>query len=134
MALAQDLLPVLEHCRSIPGQIGLREHAVYLLEGTWSGDNTGGDVAEGEDCIVSLIPDMMDIAGTCQTDGSECDGGYIEGAESGNCEDGLDCCIATNQCELLMMGMALCQESECTSSFGFQAGCPGGQWCCSVFK
>jgi len=99
-----------------------------------TGDNDGGDVAEGEDCIVSLIPDMAEIAGTCQTDGSDCEGGYIEGAESGNCQEGLDCCIATNQCELLLMGMAACQETECTSSFGFQAGCPGGQWCCSVFK
>ena len=42
MALADDLKPVIDSIRAIPGQLGLRPNRVFLVEGSWSGDYTGG--------------------------------------------------------------------------------------------
>lgn len=107
-------------------------------DGQWcciqTGDNDGGDAGLDEDCVVSLIPDMIQLNGACQADESACEGGYITDAESGNCQEGLDCCIDTDQCALLPYSMFACQSDECITSFGFQAGCPDNEWCCSVFK
>jgi hypothetical protein len=123
-------------CVPTPCLADLGVHAGCPDEG-WccleTGDNSGGDAGEGEACVVELVADVLDVGGVCVTEGSACPGGYIEGAEQGDCQDGLECCIGTDQCEILMMGMAECQDEPCDSSFGFQAGCPSGQWCCSVF-
>lgn len=44
MALADDLLPVIDAIRAIPGQLGLRPNRVYLLDGSWDGSHTGEGV------------------------------------------------------------------------------------------
>jgi hypothetical protein len=47
MAFADDILPTLTAIRAIPGQFGLRPHAVSLVYATSSGDHTGdGDVLD----------------------------------------------------------------------------------------
>jgi hypothetical protein len=47
MAFADDFLPTLASIRAIPGQFGLRPHAVALVTGFSTGDHTGdGDVLD----------------------------------------------------------------------------------------
>lgn len=41
MSLRDTLLPVVYSTRSIPGQLGLRPHAVFLVTTTWPGAQTG---------------------------------------------------------------------------------------------
>lgn len=41
MTLAEDLKGLLYGVRSIPGQLGLRPHKVWLLKRSWSGQHTG---------------------------------------------------------------------------------------------
>jgi len=41
MTLADDLKPIIEGIRAIPGQLGLRPYRVFVKTGTWTGDRTG---------------------------------------------------------------------------------------------
>jgi hypothetical protein len=41
MTLADDLKPLVNAIRAIPGELGLRPHTISVLLGTWSGDHTG---------------------------------------------------------------------------------------------
>lgn len=42
MTLADDLKPLLNSVRAIPGQLGLRPYQVAIIIGTWSGEYVGG--------------------------------------------------------------------------------------------
>lgn len=46
----QGLRRVADRCRAIPGRFGLREHAVYLLTTSWSGETIG----DGEETVTTL--------------------------------------------------------------------------------
>lgn len=41
MTLRDDLLPLINEIRSIPGQLGLRPYSVAIVIGTWSGTYVG---------------------------------------------------------------------------------------------
>ena len=52
MTLADDLLPVIDGIRAIPGQLGLRPNRVYLVATEWDGAYTGeGEATEDADEI-----------------------------------------------------------------------------------
>jgi hypothetical protein len=97
--------------------------------------DAGATEGEGDDCTVTIDSPMgeIDVGGECVTEGTSCDGGYIPGGESGNCEAGLDCCIGTDQCEAIgdaiMPGIMSCESTDCTT-FGLPFGCPAGENCC----
>ena len=57
MALADDLKPVIDSIRAIPGQLGLRPNRVFLVEGSWSGDYTG-ELNEVRDTTELLVGDQ----------------------------------------------------------------------------
>ncbi len=56
MTFVSDFLPTLSELRAIPGQMGLRQHSVYLSERSWSG-NQIGDGAMYEDEVQLLEGD-----------------------------------------------------------------------------
>jgi len=93
-----------------------------------------GDVPLGEECGVSL--GMFALTGTCAETSETCPGGTIEGLEQANCVDGLQCCIAPDGCvnagDQIYPGILFCSATECTGLIGAQAGCPNGNWCCSM--
>ena len=89
--------------------------------------DTGDPVEEDEPCEI-LLWDYVIMAGLCQPSGDGCPGGTFPGDPTGNCADGLDCCIHDDQCEVQAMGFASCQPDECT--LGYPVGCPDGGWCC----
>ncbi|MCP4674706.1 MAG: hypothetical protein GY854_04165 [Deltaproteobacteria bacterium] len=79
----------------------------------------------------------MNIQGKCQIKDGPCEGGFPPEDMTGesNCEEGLDCCINTDQCAKIPFNMGKCQPDECPEDavFGFQAGCPNNGYCCISF-
>jgi len=88
-------------------------------------DVPGTTAGEGDTCSLTFVG-MIPFSGTCTPDTETCPAGTIPDFEAANCDTGLQCCIADDQCE--MTGIFQCEATQC--EMGFNAGCPSGGWCC----
>jgi hypothetical protein len=53
VTLADDLKPLVNAIRAVPGELGLRPHTVNVLVGSWSGSHTGeGSVTVGDTAVL----------------------------------------------------------------------------------
>jgi hypothetical protein len=58
MALADDLKPIIDEIRGIPGSLGLRPNRVYLVRAVWSGEHTG-ELDETQDLTEITVGDSQ---------------------------------------------------------------------------
>ncbi len=102
------------------------------------GDQDAGPGTQdaGEDCVVDLLMGYAQFGGTCQAEGSACEGGYVTDSEQGNClaSQNLHCCIGTDQCVAGGGGFLFCTTDPCTGYVNMEVGCPSGETCCSTMK
>ena len=96
--------------------------------------------ADGDACTVSVdtgYGDPIVLDGVCQGSDAFCEGGtadligFAEVDPAGTCTGGAVCCINTDVCETLELGMATLSCSETASSeYCMQIGCPDQGFCC----
>jgi hypothetical protein len=89
----------------------------------------------GDECSPSTV---VDVIGECIAEDDDCEGGTSGFDRTGNCGEGLICCIRTDQCAALesagettrCAAAGSCEQNEMELPFG----CPGEDVCCLEYS
>ncbi|MCP4601840.1 MAG: hypothetical protein GY847_15220 [Proteobacteria bacterium] len=97
--------------------------------GTDADTDIDTDTSESTCSVVEFTSlGLRAFTGTCQPPLYPCEGGKVSGKEKANCNNGLHCCIRTNQCNKVMSNTC---KKQCINIVGrFHYGCPNNEWCC----